>query len=259
MNSEGPGRSSFQGTLISKEVASEEKSGPVNDSEALANSLPDYKRELEELTKAATLGMASLAIAHELGNCLNSMLLQASIIEMQVPEELKEKVAMIRAQGAQAAAVLRPLQRVRLTEKQSDYPVDINSIVRQILEEQKEHQDRIEWRLSRGVAALQSTRSKCLQLFRPLCVELLRQALAINGLLIVETKAMTSERELTLTVAGPESNPANARSHDVLSEVFLTEMDEIERLSVQSLTKQHAMEMRFQKEAGRQQLVMRWQ
>jgi hypothetical protein len=243
-----------------QEFASDAKADPFNEKEALANSLPDHKRELAELREAATLGMASLAVAHDLGNSLNSMLLQASIIEMQASEDLKEKVAVIRAQGAQAAAVLRPLQRVRLSGKQSDYPVDMNSIVRQVLEEQEEHQAPIEWRLSEGVTLLHSTRSKCLQLFHPLCVELLRQATTLSGLLIVETTTNASGRALTLTVTGPGSDPASARPVDALSDMFLADMGEIERLSVQSLVKQHEMEMQFQRgDCGYQKLTVRWQ
>jgi hypothetical protein len=203
--------------------------------------------------------MASLAIAHDLGNSLNSMFLQASIIEMQVPEQLKEKVAMIRTQGAEAAAILRPLQRVRFSGKQTHYPVDVNSVVRQVFTEMKEQQDRIELRLAPVVVPLVSTRTNCFQLFAPLCNELRRQALSAKGRLVAETTARSSGGELALTVTGPGSDTAKSRTIDVFSDEFMMDMNEIERLAVQSLVKLHDMELSFQMDGtSYQKLVVRW-
>jgi len=53
-------------------------------------------------------------LTHALNNSLNSMVLQAAVLQTRVPEPLRGDLSLIRQEGARAAALLQPLGRLRL-------------------------------------------------------------------------------------------------------------------------------------------------
>jgi signal transduction histidine kinase len=73
--------------------------------ERRCSQLKDRLGAREDLAEAASY------IAHEFNNCLNGILLQTSILHVRASPQFEEEVGVIRAQGRQAAALLRPLQQ----------------------------------------------------------------------------------------------------------------------------------------------------
>lgn len=71
------------------------------------------RREAGELEGFLTAGEAMGSLIHDLNNSLNSIVLQAAVVQMKVPEEMRDALAAIRREGVNAAARVRPLQQVR--------------------------------------------------------------------------------------------------------------------------------------------------
>lgn len=101
-----------------------------------ANDIPsDVQTELEAL---ATIGLAAERLLHDLGNCLNRMLMQAALLRAQVPPGHQADIGVIVEEGRAAAQLLQPLRRQRQEEAQ--IPVDLASAVRDALADVPEAQ-----------------------------------------------------------------------------------------------------------------------
>jgi len=72
-------------------------------------------------------------IVHDLNNSLNSMMLQASLVQLKAAESLREDIAVIRHEGGQAAERLAVLQQFRELSRQSRSTTDLNTMVRDVL------------------------------------------------------------------------------------------------------------------------------
>jgi signal transduction histidine kinase len=86
-----------------------------------------------EWAELVILADAVTGLMHELNNSLNRVALQASVVQMQAGEELREEAAQVRKETVQAAALLRPLTMVRQRQRQTQTPVDLNEVVREVL------------------------------------------------------------------------------------------------------------------------------
>jgi hypothetical protein len=201
----------------------------------LADLLGKCQQELAELTPAAAVGTATLGIAHELGNCLNSMMLQASIIQMQAPADLKEKIAAFRNQGAQAAALLRPLQRLRHQGKETLYPVDVNAILREVLAEKNDCLAQFRVDEAPDLPPLLSTRAAALRLFRFLRDGLLGLAASPTDVIRGETSRQNGGGKFALTLKVLLPEPTALKDLFCSGEGLFANMDEIDRLAIQSL------------------------
>ncbi|MBY0227995.1 MAG: hypothetical protein K2W96_01810 [Gemmataceae bacterium] len=71
-------------------------------------------------------------VIHALNNHLNSLLLQASCLQLK-HKPLKEEVEPLRAEVKKAAALLRPLQTVRPWTKREKGDLDLVAVVRDVL------------------------------------------------------------------------------------------------------------------------------
>lgn len=229
------------------------------ENKGLAAALYDYRLEAEELATAATVGQATLGIAHDLGNCLNSIMLQASIIEMKVPEELKDQVRAIRKQGTQAAALLRPLQRLRQQGIEQAYPVDVNLIWQQVAEEREKGGVWISLKLAEDLPNLNGTRALCLALARCVYDEVLRRARTAQLKILLETKAKSGGGVISFSVLSDEpAHQAVSGLFDPLEE-FFADKDEVERVAVQTILTLTGLDMRTANEGKEgESLVLEW-
>src|SRR5262245_11870812 len=75
-------------------------------------------------------GDAALILSQDLNNCLDSMMLQAAVLQMQVGEPQKEQLAVVRKEGNHAAARLRLLLRFRDHRRSGRTELDLNQVVR---------------------------------------------------------------------------------------------------------------------------------
>lgn len=75
-------------------------------------------------------------ISHELHNIFNAMVLQVAIASQDVPNESKEKLAVIRSLVLQASDKLGKVDSVRRERTIQQEPVEINSIIQEVLAEE---------------------------------------------------------------------------------------------------------------------------
>jgi hypothetical protein len=87
----------------------------------LAARMVEQRLALAELTSwrehaldLVTAGEAAGALVHAVNNHLNSMLMQAMVLQMRAPGDLVERIEAIRAEGKHAADRFRPVQALRL-------------------------------------------------------------------------------------------------------------------------------------------------
>jgi hypothetical protein len=104
---------------------------------ALAAALADRQQELieagEELAAAgdlATLGESVIELTHAVNNCLNNVVLQATVLQHTAGDNLRDDVAAIRKEGLKAAALLRPVAAARDRRCRGLRPTDLNRAVR---------------------------------------------------------------------------------------------------------------------------------
>jgi hypothetical protein len=95
--------------------------------------LEELWQEQAECADLATLGEAMAHVAHAVGNHLNSMLLQAAVVQMHVEQARREELAQLRREGVQAAARLRPLQQARTRYGPTGEPTDLGHLVGALL------------------------------------------------------------------------------------------------------------------------------
>lgn len=200
-----------------------------SDAAALQARCDALQREQAELARFALIGQAFIGLTHELNNALNSMMLQTSVVQMRVDEQGRQELAAIRQHGAQAAGLVRTLQHAVQERREKSYPVDLNSVFAEIMEEDAELRRRVSPSLSRKTPLIQSTRSAVKQL-----VHLLLQGVCTGKKITV--RAATGEQEdgavLSLTIAGAEGDASTAE------ELLWQNLDEVGRLAGQSLLRQ---------------------
>ncbi|MFL5246061.1 MAG: hypothetical protein ACJ8FY_28655 [Gemmataceae bacterium] len=218
-----------------------ESISPDESAARLAELLEKCQQELAELKPVATVGTAMLGIAHELGNCLNSMMLQTSIVQMHVPGGMKERIAALRQQGAQAAALLRPLQRLRQQAKETLYPVDGHAILREVLAERPDRSAQFSVILGHDVPPLMSTRATTLQLFRFLRDALVKLSASPSNPIKAETGRQSEGGKLVFTLEDFLPQPKALTDLFAAGEGLFANMDEIDRLAIQSLLRIHQM------------------
>jgi hypothetical protein len=95
--------------------------------------LPEAPADVQHLMELVTVGEAAGWLVHALNNHLNSMVLQAACVQMQVQEPLRAQAEHIRREGARAAARLRPLQAIRPWPARGGEMVDLAAVLRLVL------------------------------------------------------------------------------------------------------------------------------
>jgi signal transduction histidine kinase len=191
--------------------------------------------ELSEWDDLLTVGEAMAGLTHTLNNSLNTMLLQASTLQLRADKSLREDIGVIRREGGQAAARLRPLQQVRESRRQVRAQSDLNAAVRQALAGFPEGSVRAEL----GVA-LPGVPAPPIPL-RRLTTLLLRVARACQmpadrpvGL---RTEARGQEVRLLLQFEGVRVGPEGLNNVTELAADLLGGMHELERTAAQSLAR----------------------
>jgi phosphoglycerate-specific signal transduction histidine kinase len=187
------------------------------------------QREQAELARFALIGQAFIGLTHELNNILNSMMLQTSVVQMRVDEQARRELAAIRQHGAQVAGLVRSLQHVVQERREQSYPVDLNSVLAEVVEETTELHRRVSPRLTPSVPPIQSTRSAVKQLVRLLLEGV---CAGTEGEVIATTSEQESGAALSLTIAGAEDTASSVET------LLWQNLDEVSRLAGQSLLHQ---------------------
>lgn len=191
--------------------------------------LEAVRAEHDELVRFALLGQAFAGLAHELNNALNSMMLQSSVVQLRVDEEARQELAAIRQHGVQAAALVRSLQLVVQERREQFYPVDLNRIVAEVVEE-PELRDRVSLELATEVPWVRATRSALKQLIHLL----LKDACdGTTGTVRVATSKRDGGVALDISLAATNENTASP-----VEELLWNNLDDLGRQAGQSLLRQ---------------------
>jgi hypothetical protein len=94
------------------------------------NKLMILEQERCDWAEMLLAGDAMLGYVHELNNSLNSMMLQASVLEQKAGEAIRPEVALIRKLGKETAAKLAVFARSRERYRQMKTSVDLNQAIR---------------------------------------------------------------------------------------------------------------------------------
>ena len=181
------------------------------------------EKDLEVLMNT---GDAALSLIHELNNCLNSMMLQAAVVQMQVGEPQKEQLSVVRKEGAHAASRLRLLLRFRDQRRQGRTELDLNQVVRNVLAARPEWANRVQFRPAATLPRLVSL---------PADLERLVTWFLRRGLAVAEAaprlRTEACGKEVCLLLNTPRPLPLEGvESEDVAAE--------LERLALQTLLKE---------------------
>ncbi len=104
------------------------------DEDARRAELAGLKHALAEQAWSANLGALAGPITHEFNNFLNVVLLQVAVLEQELPEKRRGEFAVIRQQGKNVAELVRHWQQYRYRQQPALQPVDLNGVVRQVVE-----------------------------------------------------------------------------------------------------------------------------
>jgi signal transduction histidine kinase len=88
------------------------------------------RREWAELV---TMGDALGGIVHDINNSLNSIMLQASLLQLKADESLRQDIVLIRQEGSQIAARMTLLQRLREQFRNDRARTDLNAVVQEVV------------------------------------------------------------------------------------------------------------------------------
>jgi signal transduction histidine kinase len=217
---------------------------------------------LEQIAESADLvllGEAGAGLIHELNNCLNGILLQASIVETRVPPGLREEIDVIRRQGRQAAALLRPLQQARQERRQRVRPVDLNQVVREVQTVEAEESRHVRTDLAPDLPPVEATYGGLRNLVRWLLHAALSRQPSSAGPVSVRTRVEGPRVLLVLEDAGPPL-PETALVHLFdMEEGIFAPSSLLEGLASQSLLRQFGATLQAQaRREGGLTLTVEW-
>lgn len=218
---------------------------------ALRGALESARGEQAELTHFALLGQAFAGLAHDLNNALNSMMLQASVVQLRVDEAARHDLAAIRQHGAQAAGLLRSLQHAAMERRQQSYPVNLNNVLAEVLEDDAELRRRITVQRAEETPLIEGTHGAVKQLVRLLLEGVFA---GTPSALTVRTEKQEEGAALTLTLA--ETPEGDLPPLDAL---LWHNLDEVGRHAGQSLLRQLSGTLEVEARAeGGLTLRIRW-
>jgi hypothetical protein len=198
---------------------------------ALRGAVEKACAEQAEMARFALIGQAFLGLAHDLNNALNSMMLQASVVQLRVDEATRQDLASVRQHGAQAAGVVRILQHVVQERREQSYPVDLGGALAAVLEESAELGRRVKVQPSRQAPSISSTRGAVKQL-----IQLLLQGVLAGTKSAVrlrtEQRGGNTELSMEIAEAVEEGSPPSVDA------LLWQNLDEVGRLAGQSLLRQ---------------------
>ncbi len=104
----------------------------------------------------ATLNIADMVgpITHELHNVLNNIVLQAAIVEREVPEAFRDDVAAVRRHAFRASSMLSQLDAYRHDVPVPKRPVDVAQLVREVVQEARRQGMNIDCRIEDSLPAV---------------------------------------------------------------------------------------------------------
>jgi hypothetical protein len=219
----------------------------------------DLAEELEEQRRVVTVGDAVLGLTHELSNSLNTMLLQASVVQLSADARTREELTPIRSEGTAIARRLRLLQQFREESRSAQRDVDLNHELRRAAAALPDMAERIDWNLASNPPALSINRGALRRLLDMLLRAAQETISGQSSSLRVETRRQNGGMELVLSglrrgekinhLVGMQSVESFERDADAI----------IERLAVESLLRLLEARLRLeQRSADTLAVILKW-
>jgi signal transduction histidine kinase len=205
----------------------------------LRRRLEEAVRERDEFAGFALAGQATAGMAHELNNLLNSVVLQASLLELQLDKAFHGNLDVIRRQALQATGLLRLLGQVSSERSRRFYPVDLNRAMADLLRDDPALAARVHFTPSSSpLPPVRGAVSAVKQLIR---LVLSGAAAGSPSPLWVRTEDEGGAAQIR--VEGPLS-PGGSEAAPTADAVLWLRLGELERLAGQSLLRQLGGELR---------------
>jgi hypothetical protein len=214
------------------------------------------REELREWDDLVTVGEAMVGLTHTLNNSLNTMVLQASTLQMRAPPSLSADLGVIRREGVQAAARLRPLQQVR-EQPPGRGPAELGPALAEVLAAFPAGAARAE--VAGGLPPVPAPRLA----LRRFLTQLLRVALACQRPAGRPVRLRAEEDEgavrLLLEVDGVSVGPEGLNNLTELAADLYGGMRELERVAAQSLARRLGASVRVtDRPEGGVTVAVRW-
>jgi signal transduction histidine kinase len=196
----------------------------------LRRRLEEAERERDEFAGFALVGQAMTGLAHELNNLLNGVVLQASLLELQLDKAFHGNLDVIRRQALQATTLLRRLGQVSSERSRRFYPVDLNRAVTDLLRDDPALAARVHFTpSSTPLPPVRGAASAVKQLIRLLL------SVASPSPLRVRTEEEGGATQIV--VEGPLA-PDGGEAAPIADAMLWLRLGELERLAGQSLLRQ---------------------
>ena len=152
----------------------------------------------------AAVGEATLGIAHAMGNHLNTILLQTTIVQMQPEAERQQGLDLIRQKCRQMQQLLQPLQFAWQQQRQAVAPIDLNETAIEVQAEEPEGTSRVRLELTADRPSPPATPGGLVRLVRLLLRTALQRQPTHAGPVVLRTAVVEGKVRLTIEDAGPD-------------------------------------------------------
>ncbi len=157
----------------------------------------------QELQAYGDIAEAVSPVLHEVGNLLNTMVLEAGNLERQASNELRPGFQKIRQCGRQLAALLHQFAGYRSSKSPRPYPVDLHDVLRAAAQELDSGAARLELVLAPEPALVAGSIGQLRLLVRLLLANVGRATAVDGGRVTVRTACQDGHVTLTVEDEGP--------------------------------------------------------
>ena len=175
-----------------KEIASVGLFVDLRDRLQMERALRDTQEQLLQSEKLAAMGRLTSQIAHELNNPLYGIMNTLELLKTEIPADNKRRkiLEMALSETVRLSDLLRKMLSFSKPDQEERHPVDINSVLDEILllheKQLKENDINIKYRLAEGLGLVNASKNQLRQVFLNMVANA-RDAMANGGTLSVTT------------------------------------------------------------------------
>jgi hypothetical protein len=195
--------------------------------------LRDLRRWRLEVIDLLTVSEAFTSLLHDINNGLNTIMLQASLIDMKIGDAAKEETALIRKECTQAAARLAPFHHTREQRRKTRAVIDVSHVAQRVLATSSDLELTLETDLCPGLHL--SVNELALEQLVHILLHAVRDSNARPGARIV-VRTQQVEQQIRLVV-GPDGPVADYVDLLKLQHEDLASISLFQRLAAQSLAR----------------------
>jgi hypothetical protein len=181
------------------------------------------------------IGEATIGIAHAIGNHLNTILLQTTIVQMQSEAERKNGLDLIRQKCRQMQMLLQPLQSSWEQQKKSVVPIDLNKAATEARAAEPDRPSRIRLELASEKPMVSATPAGLVRMLRLLLKTALLRQPPTAGPVILRTSIAGGKAHFAVEDSG--SQPPDLQQTDLfhLEDGVFAAVSPLEQQALQSL------------------------